>query len=150
MKLGIIGCGAIGSDVAKAAETIDDQTGEELEGILIEMQEALDRQEYDVYYNCNYRFHSKISNWYQNEKAEEILHQLRNYTQRLRQQYPSSPKRLADAMKEHRAILAALRKHDGQQVETLLRQHSENSVSELKRRIQNRPTTTIRETVMVP
>jgi len=122
----------------KAAETVNDQACEELEDILIEMQQALNRQEYDVYYNCNYRFHSKISNWYENEKAQEILHQLWNYTRRLRQQYPSSSKRLAGAMNEHRAILAALRKHDGQRVESLLQQHGENSVSELMRRIQDK------------
>ncbi|MEA3336743.1 MAG: GntR family transcriptional regulator [Chloroflexota bacterium] len=130
----------------KAAETIDDQDLEDLENILTEMQEALDRQEYGVYYDCNYRFHSEISSWYQNEKAQEILHQLWNYTQRLRQQYPSSPRRFANAMKEHRAMLAALRRHDGQQVESLLRQHGEDSVSELMRRIQNKPVS--RETVV--
>lgn len=132
----------------KAAEIIDDQACEELEGILIEMQVALDRQVYDIYYDCNFRFHSKISSWYQNEKAQEILSQLWNYTQRLRQQYPSSPRRFADAMIEHRAILEALRMHDGQRVESLLQRHGEHSVSELVRRIQNRSKTTIPEPIM--
>ena len=113
------------------------------------MQEALDLRSYEIYYDCNYRFHSQISSWYQNEKAQEILHQLWNYTLRLRQQYPSSPKRLAEAMKEHSAILGALRKHDGQQIESLLQQHGEHSVSELMRRIQNKPATTFTEPDMV-
>ena len=123
----------------KALERITDEACNELEDILAEMSDALQQKGYRAYMRGNYRLHSAICEWYENERAQEILGYLRNYVHRLRRVYTPSAARLAQARSEHEAVVAALRNRDADRVESIVRQHGLNSLAELLQQIQEDP-----------
>jgi DNA-binding GntR family transcriptional regulator len=123
----------------KATERITDTACDKLEDILAGMSDALRQENYQAYARGNYSLHSEICDWYENERAQEILGHLWNYVHRLRRVYTASASRLAQAKREHEAIVAALRNRDAARVESIVRQHSLNSLAELLQQIEDDP-----------
>lgn len=123
----------------KAAERIPDEALDELAGMVEQMDAAIRGGDRSAYGTIHPQFHSRIYAWYPNERAHEIIRNLSNYVHRLRRLYPWSPERWARTMTEHRALLDALRQHDGALAEQLVRDHAMASVADLLEQIRKRP-----------
>jgi DNA-binding GntR family transcriptional regulator len=122
----------------KAAESITEEGCADLDLILEQMDQALTAKDYESYFRGNRRFHSEICDWYDNERAHEILVHLWNYVHRLRLVYIPSAARFAEARREHKAIVEALRQRNST-AEELLRRHSENAGAEILRQVRAHP-----------
>jgi DNA-binding GntR family transcriptional regulator len=122
----------------KATESITEEGCADLDLILEQMDQALTAEDYESYFRGNRRFHSEICDWYDNERAHEILVHLWNYVHRLRRVYIPSAARFAEARKEHKTIVEALRQHSST-AEELLRRHSENAGAEILRQVRAHP-----------
>lgn len=123
----------------KATDHIPDKTLNGLASLIDQMDEARRLGDYPAYSALNHKFHSEIYEWYDSDRAYEIIHNLWNYVYRLRSVYPPSQARLLEAVAEHRAVFEALRKRDGMLAEQLVRQHNERSLAELVSQIEANP-----------
>ncbi|MDX3969194.1 MAG: GntR family transcriptional regulator [Bradyrhizobium sp.] len=116
---------------ALASQPPSDAALDELEAIFDRMDTFLKKEDITAWAREDERFHLKIVELAGNRRLHEIVsncgdqaHRARMFTLRL-QTHPQP----AQSMKEHRQIIAALRKRDAAKAESLLRSHRERGLA---------------------
>jgi DNA-binding GntR family transcriptional regulator len=111
-----------------AAARIDDAELVEIETLNDRMRTHFDRGELAQYFACNQRIHEAINRAARNPQLTEMYALVSNRVRRARYFANHSPDRWAEAMREHDAILAALKRRDGPACAALLRAHLEHKL----------------------
>ncbi|MEZ4630708.1 MAG: GntR family transcriptional regulator [Deinococcales bacterium] len=106
-----------------AAKSISAAELSELQAILINMQESLDKLDFSLYSAANKAFHQIIYQASQNKTMPELLGHLRQRLARLQLRTILIPGRSEASMAEHQAIYEALAKHDEVAAETAIGVH---------------------------
>lgn len=101
-----------GLAVGLAAERITDSELEELERMMVEFGEVIQRGDMEAMVEMDIRFHSKIYQASRNIRLVSILSNLREQTTRFRMASMSMPGRMQNTLEEHRAIVEALGQRD--------------------------------------
>lgn len=123
---------------AKVAETIDDEGVKELEAIVGQMASASLLDDVHPYTNLNLVFHDTLARLSGNAKLHEsyarLVGQLSLYR---RKAYLHDKKSMALSLREHQAILDAVRNRKCDIASKLLRRHAEDSRHRLHEAIQS-------------
>jgi DNA-binding GntR family transcriptional regulator len=109
-----------------AAEHMSEGDLDELQRVLEGHRQSEPVQRGDAYFQDagDFDFHYRIAVGSRNAKLRELLCEDLYYPMRVyRYQSGAAPGRAQEAMKQHYAILAALRDRDGEKAEHLMRQH---------------------------
>jgi len=106
-----------------AAQRASPEQIAEMEGLFAEADEIIAQANYRQLIALDHQLHLLLAKAAQNEFLEEILERL--YTHILRLWYVSlhEVSRLAEAIEEHRDIIAAVKAGDGQQAAEIMRAH---------------------------
>ncbi|WXJ82814.1 HTH-type transcriptional repressor RspR [Moorella humiferrea] len=108
-----------------AAENISDIEIEELEKSLLEMENALARNDLDDFHLAHKNFNQLIFTSTRNRHLCELLKRYNDYIARTER--ISWVREKEDLKKEHWAILAAIKARDGESAERIMRNHVEHS-----------------------
>jgi DNA-binding GntR family transcriptional regulator len=109
----------------KAAENVDAAGIAKLNAIVAEMEKHERAGNLRGYSQCNGRFHQAISDIARHETSVHLLALLKS--QSVRHQYRSvlNPGRPTKSLREHKAILRAIARHDARAAEDAMRAHIE-------------------------
>ena len=106
-----------------AAERITDKQVAELEALFIEADEIIQRGDQRELIALDYRVHRLLARAARNEFLEEILERLYTHVMRLWYVSLHQVDRLAEAVAEHRALIAAVKAGDGALAASLMHAH---------------------------
>lgn len=108
-----------------AAESITDEQLRHLEELLRAEEDRKDRPSAERSLRLNREFHAVIFACTRNKRLASFLMDMQDQVHRVRVLWPSTLSRLGETWKEHQRILAALKAHDGEAAERLMRGHLE-------------------------
>ena len=111
-----------------ACRRIDAAALAEIEALHAEMAGHYRRGDLAAYFACNQAIHEAINRAAGNQQLSELYALVSNRVRRARYLANHSPERWAEAMREHDAILDALRRRDGPACHALLRAHLEHKL----------------------
>jgi DNA-binding GntR family transcriptional regulator len=106
-----------------------------LRAIEAEMRRAVAGQDYARFSRCNAALHREIQRVAANSTAARILNTLKSHLVRLQYRVILLPGRPQSSLAEHRAIVDAICKGDGDAAEAAMRRHLESFATLLKRAI---------------
>ena len=110
-----------------AAERITPDELEELERILVEINEYIDRDEFDKIVDTDIRFHGVLYRASRNNRLVDILHNLREQMLRFRSISMHYPGRFSATGGEHRQLVESIANHNSVQARKIAKKHMENS-----------------------
>lgn len=116
-----------GLAAALAAERITDEELEFMERCLVVKAEAIAKADFDKLVDIDTKFHESIYKASRNERLWAIINNLREQIQRLRMTSLSVPGRMAQSLKEHRAIVEAIQSRDINLARQVAQEHIENA-----------------------
>lgn len=108
-----------------AAESITDEQLRHLEDLLRAEVDRRGRPSAERSLRLNREFHAVIFACTRNKRLASFLMDMQDQVHRVRVLWPSTLARLGETWKEHQQILAALKAHDGEAAERLMRGHLE-------------------------
>ena len=108
-----------------AAELITDEQLRHLEDLLRAEEHRKDRPSAERSLRLNREFHAVIFACTRNKRLASFLMDMQDQVHRVRVLWPSTLARLGETWKEHQQILAALKEHDAEAAERLMRGHLE-------------------------
>ncbi|MGM9944153.1 MAG: GntR family transcriptional regulator [Lysinibacillus sp.] len=111
---------------ADAAANITAEDILELEAILQEMRSNLAQQQFDAYSQGNLKFHEIIYRASNNQQAVDLVKIIKQQLKRLQFRTILVPGRNENSLKEHSDILSALRNHEVELSEHLVKKHVAN------------------------
>ena len=120
-----------------AADRISEEQLEALRQILrqvIELEEN-DLENFRELMQCEFDFHNLIYKAAHNPKLRDILHELHGISARFWHYQIFSKQELLDQFIDHRKILDALEKRDGQQAGEALKEHIQNVVTKIRDKV---------------
>lgn len=109
--------------VSLAAERITDMEMEDLERMMVEFDEVVNKNNVDGLVELDIRFHTKLYEASRNVRLIAILNNLREQTTRFRMTSMSVPGRMQDTLDEHRAIIEALGRRDPEEASKVTQYH---------------------------
>jgi DNA-binding GntR family transcriptional regulator len=119
--------------VRQATPLVPDDVLDELEVTLTHSQEQLAAGDVAGHHASDVRMHETLRSYIQNSLLKEMLEGLNNHVSMLRRMGHLQPgQHLAESLKEHRAILRAIRARDADQAEAAMSRHLENSAVRLE------------------
>ena len=112
-----------------ACRQMDDQQMDTLTALLDQMDNSVNDPE--KWSGENKEFHLLIGDYSKSTLAKEMMRKVLHHWDRLRFHYLKDVfgLRIKDAQREHRQIVEALRTHDPEKVEPLVRQHNQNALA---------------------
>ena len=110
-----------------AAERITPDELESLERILVEINEFIDKGEFDKIVDADIRFHDILYHASRNTRLVDILHNLREQMLRFRSVSMHYPGRLAATWEEHRQMVENIANHNSAMARKVAKKHMENS-----------------------
>ena len=110
-----------------AAERITPDELEYLERMLVEINEFIDKGEFDKIVDADVRFHDVLYHASRNTRLVEILHNLREQMLRFRSISMHYPGRLAATWEEHRQMVEHIADHNSTMARKVAKRHMENS-----------------------
>ncbi|MDC3424217.1 GntR family transcriptional regulator [Aquibacillus sp. 3ASR75-11] len=122
--------GVIGRSVAA---NISDDSIEQLEQILQEMEDLISKKKYDDYSKLNKKFHRVIYESAKNQQAVQMVLVIKTQLLRFHLRTILVPGRSDSSLKEHTEILTALKERDQDRAEKALKEH----ISHVKETINN-------------
>ena len=120
-----------------AAERITPDELESLERILVEINEFIDKGEFDKIVDADIRFHDILYHASRNTRLVDILHNLREQMLRFRSVSMHYPGRLAATREEHRQMVENIANHNSAMARKVAKKHMENSEKTLLKGISN-------------
>ena len=111
-----------------AAKKINRQEIDELENVVTQMSLYVSKENLSSYCRVDDEFHDLILNICGNKWIIQIRDNLGSFIYRFRIKSLSVPGRLKCSLKEHRAIMEALKKHDSVEADRLSQVHMENTI----------------------
>jgi DNA-binding GntR family transcriptional regulator len=115
--------------VREAAGRLNDEQGQALERIVAEMDDAVARQQYELWAERNGHLHRSIGEVASMPLLREMTDRALSRWERLRRHYFQGVlvPRVEQAQREHRELLAALLAHDPDQAERVVRAHNRSA-----------------------
>ncbi len=110
-----------------AAERITEGELEELERLLVQMAELIEKGEFSEFVKLDTQFHDVLYKSSRNQRLIQILSTLRDEIQRFRAVSLSYPGRMREALEEHRKIVEAIAARDEDLAKKLAAEHIENA-----------------------
>lgn len=110
-----------------AANQITEEQLEDLEEIVFLSEFHLKKQHIDQLYELDNKFHEMLYVASGSKILRHLLSDFHHYVQRVRKTSLSSTERAAKSIEEHKAILEALREHDGDKASVLTTLHVKNT-----------------------
>ncbi len=111
----------------RAAREATTEEMDQLEEILDLTQFYLDRGNYEKLQSMDGRFHQQLYNMCKNRMLRHILKDLHNYVGRSRGASLKTEGRARESIREHRAVLEAIRSQDPVEARELMTQHVQNT-----------------------
>lgn len=124
-----------GLAVRLAAESGTDAQFDELEALNVQMADAVKREDYGDYFDFNTAFHQKVAEAGGNNHVATIQRTIAARSLAPLFQFGSSEERLLRSVRDHEAILEALRKRDGDRAEGAMRDHIDLAAAEAEQLI---------------
>ncbi len=120
-----------------AAARISEEQLETLRQILRRVRELEenDLENFKELMQCEFEFHNLIYEAAHNPKLRDILHELHGISARFWHYQIFSKQELLDQFIDHRKILDALEKRDGQQAGEALKEHIQNVVKKIRDKV---------------
>ena len=110
-----------------AAERITPDELEYLERILVEINDFIDKGQFDKIVDADIRFHDVLYHASRNTRLVDILHNLREQMLRFRSVSMHYPGRLAATWEEHRQMVENIANHNSTMARKVAKKHMENS-----------------------
>ncbi len=110
-----------------AAENITETQLAEMEEIIFLSEFHLAKGHIDQIYELDNKFHEMLYEISSSKILRHVLSDFHHYVQRVRKSSLTSPERASKSISEHKAILEALRHHDGDQASRLTNIHVRNT-----------------------
>ncbi len=110
-----------------AAERITTDELENLERILVEINEYMERGDFDKIVDADVRFHDALYHASRNQRLVDILNNLREQMLRFRSISMHYPGRLAATWEEHRQMVENIANHNSAMARKVAKKHMENS-----------------------
>lgn len=110
-----------------AAERITPDELEYLERILVEINDFIEKGEFDKIVDADIRFHDVLYHASRNTRLVDILHNLREQMLRFRSVSMHYPGRLAETWEEHRQMVENIAEHNSAMARKVAKKHMENS-----------------------
>lgn len=110
-----------------AAERITPEEVEEMERLLAEKSDAINKIDMEKLVDVDTKFHESIYKASRNERLNSIISNLREQIQRFRIRSLAYPGRMKESLDEHRSIVEAIEASDSQQARQLAQEHIENA-----------------------
>lgn len=133
-----------------ACERLTDEEVDEIRALHNEMIALYKQREFKRHFEVNEALHERIQTGAHNNTLTQLLRNLSSRIRRARIYASASESRLAMAVEEHDAILAAVEQRDGPTLAKLLREHMENTLNAIRGALAGRlPSTVGRETERV-
>lgn len=105
------------------AETINEEQLDEFEEIIMLSEFHLDKEHLEQLYKLDNKFHELLYDGSQSRILRHVLSDFHHYAQRVRKESLSSIDRAKESIKEHKAIVEALKNNDGDLAELLTNEH---------------------------
>lgn len=109
-----------------AAQEITEEQLAELDEIIVNQEEAIKMDDYDLYIQKDYEFHTYIAKFSKNEMLYNFVLNINNHVMRFHILSQTLQSSSLMALNEHHDIMLALRKRDYSAAEALMRTHVEN------------------------
>jgi DNA-binding GntR family transcriptional regulator len=112
--------------VSQAADNLTPQNIEKLEGFIEKMEKYCSLKSIEKYFEFNEKFHDEIWKAVNNELLLEILHSVRDRMQRYTYARISAfkrPEALEKSLKQHKALLTALKGKDKDKLKKMIVEH---------------------------
>jgi len=123
--------------IRQATPLIPESMLDELDRSLTETQARFDSGDTSQHFTSDIHFHETILNFVENRLLKEVLDGLTNRISMVRRFAQSRPgPHLVESLKEHRAILQAMRQRDPEQAAELMRLHLERSALRIQELVQ--------------
>jgi DNA-binding GntR family transcriptional regulator len=122
----------VARQAAARASAADRKT---LHAIESDMRAAVANEDYSLFSQCNAALHREVQRMAGNATASRILDTLKSHLVRLQYRVILLPGRPQASLAEHRAIVDALCKRDGDAAEAAMRRHLESFIRLLKQAI---------------
>jgi len=121
-----------------AAERITEEELEELERILVQMAEIIEKGDLSGFVESDTRFHDVLYQTSRNQRLIQILSTLRDEIQRFRSVSLAYPGRMKEALEEHRKIVEAIAARDEDLAKKVAIEHIENAETSLLNSVRGR------------
>jgi len=109
-----------------AAENITWKQINKLEEMLKDQEEALESEDYELYLQKDYEFHTSVARYTNNEQLYDIIVSISTQVQRFLILSQTLQKSSPDALKEHKEVLIAIKNHDPKEAEEMMKRHVNN------------------------
>lgn len=109
-----------------AAENITWKQINKLEEMLKGQDEALQSEDYELYLQKDYEFHTSVARYTNNEQLYDIIVSISTQVQRFLILSQTLQKSSPDALKEHKEVLIAIKNHDPKEAEEMMKRHVNN------------------------
>ena len=131
----------------KAASNIAPQEIKHLQEIILQSEQSLREGSLKEIFKLNKKFHQVIE---KSSNNKELLFLLDNVYKRSRERFSeilSRKKRQKESIEEHKAILEALIRKDGEQAEQLMKKHIENGKEDLLQQIELQENSSVKKII---
>ncbi|KYO67284.1 GntR family transcriptional regulator [Thermovenabulum gondwanense] len=126
-----------GLAAALAAERITDEEIESLERVLLEINDAAEKNDLDLIIQKDAEFHNILFKASRNDRLVQIISNLKEQIDRFRIQSFENPGRLKKLMEEHKKIVEAITERNVEKAKKLAEEHIEkveNNVMDILRK----------------
>lgn len=110
-----------------AAERITEEELEQLERLLVEISENIEKNDPEGIVNADGKFHDILYRASRNDRLVGIINNLREQITRFRSISMAYPGRLQNTLEEHRRLVEAIGQRDPEQAMQYAREHLENA-----------------------
>jgi len=122
-----------GMATREAVKNIKANEIKSLEKSIAQMKKAVESERFFALAQINLEYHQTIYSVSGNEYLNKIIFELWSLSSRSRALFILAPERARESVREHIAILAALKKGDGAEAERLIFKHNDAALKALKR-----------------
>lgn len=122
-----------GMAAREAAKNINSSEIKSLEKSVAQMKKAIESGHFFSLTQINLAYHQTIYSVSGNEYLNKVIFELWSLSSRSRALFILAPERARESAQEHIAILAALKKGDGDEAERLIFQHNGSALKALRR-----------------
>ncbi|MDA8228295.1 MAG: GntR family transcriptional regulator [Desulfitobacterium hafniense] len=109
-----------------AARRVNEEFLGELDQLLGEMRECIERKDYKAYGILNREFHTKINTYSGNEHLQKMIDLVMAKTDRARALFVYYPERIRDSLQGHEDIVKALKQGDAEAVKKIIAEQTQS------------------------
>lgn len=120
-----------------ASQRITDAEISELEKALDDIEKAVETSNIEMIIKKDTEFHNILFNSTRNERLAQIISNLKQQIYRFRVESFKNPERFKNTIKEHKAIIDAIRERDADKAEKITKKHIKKAEDNVIRQLKN-------------